>query len=165
MSKDAYRRALDAAVREYEKLSAERAELDGRLAQLKHSIAALTKLCGYEPTVPLGLTDACRLVLRNAVAPLTALEVRDRLAAVGVDLGKYSNPMASIHTVLKRMHEASEIAERQPGADASSDSRADGRRAMRTAYAFVLPRIGIAIPRGKRRVTGQGLCPPKDRKK
>ena len=165
MSKDDYRRALDAAVREYEKLSAERAELDGRLAQLKHSIAALTKLCGYEPTVPLGLTDACRLVLRNAVTPLTALEVRDRLAAIGVDLGKYSNPLASIHTVLKRMHEGGEIADRDREDDPSSYRPAEIRRALRTAYAFILPRVGIAIAQGKRRVTGQGLCPPKDRKK
>ncbi|HET9830575.1 MAG TPA: hypothetical protein VFP91_02645, partial [Vicinamibacterales bacterium] len=77
MSKDEYRRALDAAVREYERLTAEHAALESRIAQLKHSIAALTKLCGYEPTVPLGLTDACRLVMRNAAAPLTALDVRD----------------------------------------------------------------------------------------
>jgi hypothetical protein len=165
MSKDDYRRALDAAVREYEKLSAERAELDGRLAQLKHSIAALTKLCGYEPSVPLGLTDACRLVLRNSVTPLTALEVRDRLGAIGVDLAKYSNPLASIHTVINRMHDAGEIAERDREEDSPSDQRTELRRAMRTAYAFVLPRIGIAITQGKRRVTGQGLCPPKDRKK
>jgi hypothetical protein len=165
MSKGDYRRALDAAVREYEKLSAERADLDDRLSQLRHSIGTLTKLCGYEPTVPLGLTDACRLVLRNSVTPLTALEVRDRLAAIGVDLDKYSNPLASIHTVLKRMHEAGEIAERDREDEASSNQRSDVRRAMRTAYAFVLPRIGLAVSRGKLRVTGQGLCPPKDRKK
>src|SRR5262249_59114907 len=104
MSKDAYRRALDAAVREYEKLSAERAELEGRLAQLKHSIAALTKLCGYEPTVPMGLTDACRLVLRNATQPLNALEVRDRLTSIAVPLEKHSDPLASIHTVVNHLH-------------------------------------------------------------
>src|ERR1700752_830023 len=104
MSKDEYRRALDAAVREYEKLLAEHAALDHRLSQLKHSIAALTKLCGYEPTVSLGLTDACRLVLKNATQPLTALEVRDRLASIGVNLDKHANPLASIHTVLKRLH-------------------------------------------------------------
>jgi hypothetical protein len=155
MPKDDYRRALDAAVREYEKLSAERAGLDDRLAQLRHSIAALTKLCGYEPTVPLGLTDACRLVLRNSVAPLTALEVRDRLVAIGVDLDKYSNPLASIHTVLKRMHSGGEIAERDR----------EDERASRTAYAFILARTGLALSYGKLRVTGQGLCPPKDRKK
>lgn len=157
MSKDHYRRALDAAVREYEKLIAEHAALEARIAQLRHSIAALTKLCGYEPTVPLGLTDACRLVLCNAGAPLTALEVRDRLAAIGVDLGKYSNPLASIHTVLNRMHDAGEIVERDREDDPAS----------KTAYAFVLGmQAGYAhFPHAKRRVRGEGLCPPKDRKK
>lgn len=156
MSKDDYRRALDAAVREYERLAAEHAALESRIAQLKHSIATLTKLCGYEPTVPLGLTDACRLVLRNAVAPLTALEVRDRLASIGVGLDKYSNPLASIHTVLKRMHDAGELVERDR----------DDEPSARTAYAFVM-RLGNA--RGlsplKRKPGVQGLCPPKDRKK
>jgi len=156
MSKDEYRRALDAAVREYEKLSAEYAALEGRLSQLKHSIAALTKLCGYEPTVPLGLTDACRLVLRNATQPLTALEVRDRLASIGVGLDRHSNPLASIHTVLKRLHDAGELAERDR----------DDERPARTAYVFALPVHGIlGVGTPKRRLTGEGLCPPKDRKK
>src|SRR5262245_53771081 len=155
MSKDEYRRALDAAVREYEKLLAERAALDGRLAQLQHSIAALTRLCGYEPTVPLGLTDACRLVLKNATQPLTALEVRDQLMSIGVDLGKHSNPLASIHTVLKRLHNAGELSERDRDNPSS-----------RTAYVFALPVHGvIGVGTSKRRFTGDGLTPPKDRKK
>ena len=79
MSKDDYRRALDAAVREYERLITEQATLEARLSQLRLPIAALTKLCGYEPTVPPGLTDACRLVLRKAFDPLTPVDVRDRL--------------------------------------------------------------------------------------
>jgi hypothetical protein len=160
MSKDDYRRALDAAVREYEALISQQTELEARIAQLRHSIAALTKLCGYESTVPLGLTEACRLVLRNADAPLTALEIRDRLKAIGVDLDKYSNPLASIHTILKRMRDGGEVKEGER--DASS----------RTAYSFVLP--GGAVPMAigqsrrdgpRRRYTGEGLCPPKDRKK
>jgi hypothetical protein len=156
MSKDEYRRALDAAVREYEKLFAEQAALESRLAQLKHSIAALTKLCGYEPTVALGLTDACRLVLRNATQPLTALDVRDRLASIGVDLEKHSNPLASIHTVLKRLHDAGELAERDR----------DDERSTRIAYVFALPVHGVAgVGISKRRFIGEGLCPPKDRKK
>src|SRR5215470_18023397 len=150
MSKDEYRRALDAAVREYEKLVAEHAALEGRLAQLKHSIAALTKLCGYEPTVPMGLTDACRLVLRNATQPLTAREVRDRLASIGVDLEKHSNPLASIHTVLKRLHDAGEL--RDP----------DGEPSARTAYVFALPLHGVSgVGTPRRRISGEGLCPPK----
>ena len=145
MSKDDYRRALDAACREYERLTAERAQLDARISQLQHSIAALTKLCGFEPTVPLGLTDACRLVLRNASSPLTALEVRDRLISIGVDVTRYSNPLASIHTVLKRMRESGELVEREREED------------ERTAYVSVLPALN--------RPSGQGLAPPKDRKK
>jgi hypothetical protein len=156
MSKDEYRRALDAAVREYEKLIADHAALEGRLAQLKHSIAALTKLCGYEPTVPMGLTDACRLVLRNATAPLTALEVRDRLSSIGVDLEKHANPLASIHTVLKRLHDAGELKERDRDDDPSA----------RTAYVFALSVRGVTgVGTSKRRITGEGLCPPKDRRK
>jgi hypothetical protein len=160
MSKDDYRRALDAAVREYEALIAQHAELDARIAQLRHSIGALTKLCGYEPTVPFGLTDACRLVLRNSETPLTALEVRDRLRTIGVDLDKYTNPLASIHTVLKRMHDGGEVRE------------GEREESSRTAYSFVLPggAAMIAVGRGRRdwprrRPTGEGLCPPKDRKK
>src|SRR5215467_7938769 len=140
MSKDEYRRALDAAVREYERLTAEHAALESRIAQLKHSIAALTKLCGYEPTVP-----------------LTALEVRDRLSSIGVDLDKYSNALASIHTVLKRMHGAGELVERD---------RADDPTA-RLAYAFAA-NMQNAYGRflsTKRKPGVQGLCPPKDRKK
>ena len=146
MAKDDYRRALDAAVREYETLAAERTALDARISQLQHSIAALTKLCGFEPTVPLGLTDACRLVLRNSPLPLTALEVRDRLASIGIDLTKYSNPLASIHTILRRMRESGEIVER----DRESDER--------TAYVSMQPFL-------KRQPYGQGLAPPKDRKR
>lgn len=104
-----YRRALNAAVEEYEALGKERREIDDRLAQLAQTIGTLTKLLGLTPTVPLGLTDACRLALRGAGLPLTPLEVRDRLLAIGVDLSIYSNELAAIHTILKRLNESGEI--------------------------------------------------------
>jgi hypothetical protein len=110
MSTDDYRRALEAATREYERAMADRAALDDRLAQLKQTIASLTKLCGYEPTVSWGLTEACRTLLRSARTPLTAVELRDRLASVGFDLDRYSNALAAVHTVLKRMTESGEAA-------------------------------------------------------
>lgn len=158
MSKDDYKRALDAAVSEYEQVSAQHAALEGRLAQLKQSIATLSKLCGYEPTVQFGLTDACRMVLRNAGQGLTALEIRDRLIAIGLDMDRYSNALASIHTVLKRMHEAGELVERDRVEPADS----------KTAYVYS-PRIlwaGVGKMRPwSKRPTGEGLCPPKDRKK
>lgn len=108
MSEEDYRRALAAAIKEYEALGEERRKIDQRLAELAQSISTLTRLCGLVPTVPWGLTDACRIVLRGGV-PMTPMEVADRLQAIGCDLDKYSNKLAAIHTVLKRLNEAGEI--------------------------------------------------------
>ena len=107
---DEYKRALEAACREQESLLQQRAELDTRIAQLTQSIGNLTRLCGYVPTVALGLTDACRMVLRAAGHPLTAVEVRAQLEAMGIDLRKYSSDLAAIHTILKRLRESGEVA-------------------------------------------------------
>jgi len=104
-----YRTALDAAVREYEALTRERAVLDERIAQLAQAIGNLTRLCGLVPTVPWGLTDACRMVLKAAGHPLTAMEVRSQLEAMGYDLSRYSNELAAIHTILKRLNESGEV--------------------------------------------------------
>ena len=106
---DDYRRALETAIREYETLMRQRGEIDERIAQLKQTIGSLTRLCGLTATVEWGLTDACRLVIRNAGRSLSAIEVRDRLASIGFDLSRYSNELASIHTVLKRLNQAGEV--------------------------------------------------------
>jgi hypothetical protein len=105
---DDYRSALAAAIREYEELGASRRAIDDRLAQLAQTIGTLTRLLGLVPTVPMGLTDACRLVLRGGL-PMTPTEVRDRLLAIGVDLSVYASELSAIHTVLHRLNEAGEI--------------------------------------------------------
>ena len=98
-----YRRALETAVREYEALGARRREIDQRLAELAQTVGTLSRLCGLTPTVPIGLTDAIRLVIRGAGVPMTPTEVRDRLHAIGFDVSKYSNELAAVHTILKRL--------------------------------------------------------------
>ena len=108
-AQDEYRRALETAAREWEALARERAQIDERLAQLTETIGTLTKLCGLAPTVPWGLTDACRTILRNAAKPMTPVDVRNRLAAVGFDLSRYANDLAAIHTVLKRLNRSGEL--------------------------------------------------------
>ena len=104
-----YKQALDAACREYEQLLQQRTELEWRLDQLHDTISSLTRLCGYEPTVPWGLTDAIRVVLRRNREGMTPIEVRDRLRAVGFDLSGYINDLSAIHTVLKRLHGSGEL--------------------------------------------------------
>jgi hypothetical protein len=109
MKADEYRRALDAACREWETLARQRAQLEERLTQLTETIGMLSKLCGVTAKLAWGLTEACRTVLRNARGPMTPVEVRNRLAAIGFDLSEYANELASIHTVLKRLNQSGQL--------------------------------------------------------
>jgi hypothetical protein len=109
MSDGDYRRALDAAVREYESLGEQRQQIDRRLAELAQTMSTLSRLCGIVPNVSFGLTDACRMALRAGGVPMTPVEVRDRLKAIGFDLTRYTNDLAAVHTTLKRLNEAGEL--------------------------------------------------------
>ena len=109
MSTEDYRRALEAAVREYEALGEQRQQIDRRLAELAQTLSTLSRLCGIVPTVSVGLTDACQLVLRVAGIPMTPTEVRERLTSFGFDLARYTNDLAAVHTTLKRLNDAGEL--------------------------------------------------------
>jgi hypothetical protein len=108
MTSEDYRTALGSAVKEYEALGEQRREIDGRLAQLAQTIGTLSRLLGLTPTVPMSITDAVRLAMRAGV-PMTPLDVRERLLSIGVNLAAYSNDLAVIHTVLKRLNESGEL--------------------------------------------------------
>lgn len=143
MTHEEYRHALDAAIKEYESLGEQRRTIDGRLSQLAQTIATLSRLLGLTPTVPLGLTDACRLVLRAGV-PMTPIDVRERLAAIGVDLSIYSSELSAIHTTLKRLNEGGEI---------RLIPRLDGKH----AYLWQAPPRAVAIgPEIAEYLRGQG---------
>ena len=109
MSTEDYRRALEAAVREYEALGEQRQQIDRRLAELAQTLSTLSRLCGIVPTVSVGLTDACRLVLRGAGLAMSPTEVRERLKSFGFDLTRYTNDLAAVHTTLKRLNDAGEL--------------------------------------------------------
>jgi len=106
---DDYRRALASASREYEELGARRRDIDQRLAELAQTIGTLSKLLGLTPTVPMGLTDAIRMIVRGVGVPMTPVEVRDRLHGIGFDVSKYANDLAAVHTILKRLNDSGEV--------------------------------------------------------
>jgi hypothetical protein len=108
MSSEEYRRALEAAVREYEALGEQRQQIDRRLAELAQTLSTLSRLCGIVPTVSVGLTDACRLVLRGAGMPMSPTEVRAP-QGFGFDLTRYTNDLAAVRTTLKRLNDAGEL--------------------------------------------------------
>lgn len=67
-------------------------------------------LQGLEQVMPAGLTDRVRLAFKNAYPKgLTPIQLRDALLASGVSLSQYSNAMATVHTVIRRLLASREI--------------------------------------------------------
>ncbi len=143
-----YEGALRHAREEYTRLLDQREELDLRLARLRQAIASLAAICGEAvgQESP-GLTEACRSVLKAAQAPLPATALRDRIAALGLDLSTYSNPLASIHVVLRRLVYAGEarLVPRRGGAPAFA-----WRPRVRSVV--ITERQAAALRRGDRRM-------------
>jgi hypothetical protein len=59
--------------------------------------------------------DTVHSIVRSAERPLTAIDVKDRLAVYGYDLSVYANPMGFVHTSIKRLVDNGRIAEIRPG--------------------------------------------------
>jgi hypothetical protein len=105
-----YRSALDKAVSDLAELNKKEHEIMVRKAQLRETVKALRALCGDLPDVnSLNLSDAIRLVFSGASEPMTAIEVRTKLQELGYEVTKLNNPLAHIHTAIKRMVDAEEI--------------------------------------------------------
>lgn len=79
---------------------------------LQNRITQLTSVKQALLPEDMGLTEAIRWVFKQPlILPLTPTQVRDHLAEMGYDLGKYAHMMPPIHNTLKRMKEAGEIKE------------------------------------------------------
>jgi len=82
-------------------------DIASRINELKQDQESASE-AGHE----MGLTEAIRWVFRQPLLlPLTPTQVRDRMAEMGYDLGKYKHVMPPIHNTLNRMKEAGEIRE------------------------------------------------------
>ena len=114
-----YQTWYDNAKAELAKVEAEKTELEQavadrgkQIAALKQTLTAIAPLVGETPpegeNQGAGLTDSIRGILAQAEGPLTAADIRDRLSAMGFDMAAYSNPLATIHTILRRLTEADE---------------------------------------------------------
>jgi len=116
---------------------------------LRQTIAALQRLCGEPEFVEedaLGLTDAIRMVFKTEseggriATGMDAHDVRERMESMGYG-GRWGNLLASIHTVIKRLHEKGEL---------EATGNVNGRDTFRW-------RTG---PRGIRRVISNAPRPP-----
>ena len=70
----------------------------------------------------MGFTDAVLTIIRNSPDELTARNIRDRMVQLGYELGKYSNPLGFIHSVLGRLEQQGKIRQSAPGCYVFSDA-------------------------------------------
>lgn len=87
-------------------------EVKKRIHNVDKIITHLMPLAGEAITadIPtLGLTDAIRKVMELSESQLSASDVYDELKDRRFDFSKYSQPTASIHTVLRRLASKGEI--------------------------------------------------------
>lgn len=83
--------------------AAERAAAQEK-ARIHAAIKATYAMVTDEPLKFTGtLADACRVVLQEANGPLTPVQVRDGVINLQYNLSRHQNPLASIHSVLKRL--------------------------------------------------------------
>ena len=114
---------LSVAMNEREALDTKREELDVRISQLTEGAIGLGVLCGMDRrelaarfpelfpdliSPDVGFTDAVRMALASKRTFISPVEVRKRLEMMTYDISQYTNVLASIHTVLKRLVESEE---------------------------------------------------------
>ena len=100
-----YKSSYLAAKQELEQRKAELVFVTQRITQLEHTIKTLEPLAN-EPGVapPAGLHELCRQILMSLPSVrMTAADVMQSLAYMGVDVNGYSNPLAVLHTTLTRL--------------------------------------------------------------
>ena len=122
MDSKSYRNSIILATHRLKKLVADRDKLDLEIERVGEYIKANanflpdeereTQLHKLQQIIagPPGFTDAVRIVLsKNRSYAATAIGVRDLLIKDGYPLDGYSNPLASIHTILKRLADRGEV--------------------------------------------------------
>jgi hypothetical protein len=131
MTETSYKRTYKLAIDELTKLMEQYEDLEGQMETLRRRINTVRRgvygvaaLCGVNPekeypdlfprtlSSDTGFTDAIRQVLKSKgkFAYFTPVGVRDELKTMGFDLSKYKNPLASIHTTLKRLETRGQVA-------------------------------------------------------
>jgi DNA repair exonuclease SbcCD ATPase subunit len=115
-----YRRDLNAAKKALAGLAKQRQHIDQKMAQLQPVINHLEGLCkelgekvAHETATKVelttGLTELARITLKEAFVAVSAGELKKRMEAKGFDFSKYSSPLASVHTVLKRLVKSGQV--------------------------------------------------------
>jgi hypothetical protein len=100
-----------------------RQKLDQQIARLHAVVSDLQNLCAeldqksFEKRVDkvikadlkVGITQSVRVILQENFFPMSAIELKEKIEARKLQLARYANPLAVIHTVLKRLVHSGEV--------------------------------------------------------
>jgi hypothetical protein len=123
MANTNYHRTLFEAKQDLARCLVKRQKIDQKVARLQAVIGDLQNLCAeldqknFEKRVDhvikghltVGITESARVILKENFFPMTASELKKSIEARKHDLAPYSNPLAVIHTVLKRLVQSGEV--------------------------------------------------------
>jgi hypothetical protein len=118
VTKDDYKNTLEKAKAELianqqrlGTLLQEQEEVEDYNVRLREVIVTLSRLLGeqFVEEDALGLTDAIKQAFKSSSVPLHPTQVRDVLKSMGIDITKYGNVMASVHSVINRLNTRGDI--------------------------------------------------------
>lgn len=118
-----YRRSLFEAKQDLARHLVRRQKLDQKIARLQAVVSNLQSLCAEQDNTNLekrvdsvikadlavGITKSARVILKENFFPMTASEIKEKIEARKLNLARYSNPLAVIHTILKRLVQGGEV--------------------------------------------------------
>jgi len=118
-----YRRALFQANQDLARCLVRRQKIDQKVARLRALINHLEEVCAVrdrkhfenrvervvKQSLNKGITESARVLLKESSLPMTAQELKESMEARKIDVSRYSNPLAVIHTVLKRLVQSGEV--------------------------------------------------------
>ncbi len=111
--KDKYAKDLEQAEAKLERLEAEREELEERITEAKSAVVHLSALSGVdvakEIVANVGLSATCELALKMAGSPMTVPRIKRLVADLGYDIDRHKNPLASIHSTIRRLQEREKV--------------------------------------------------------
>jgi len=117
MAKRDYHRMLYDAKQNLAQLLVQRQELDKEIARMHAIVTNLQNLCAdqdqrnfwrsadrvVKADLKVGITEAVRVILQENFFPMTAVDLKKQIEARKLNIQRYTNPLAVIHTVLKRL--------------------------------------------------------------
>jgi hypothetical protein len=123
MKTAAYRTALYETKQDVARHLVKRQKLDHKIAQLQALVTNLQNLSAAQDrknfekgvdrvikaNTDVGVTDCVRVILKETFLPMTAAEIKKAIEDRKYNLTVYKNPLAVIHTILKRLVKSDEV--------------------------------------------------------